>query len=220
MISLVRNLVALPYAARMNRLHLLRVGALDLISAAAFLAIWLLRDRFEYDTLRSLLLWPVVFELYLAITLFLAGLLFNVRLAAGRWIGFALFILAYLFAAWLTGENSYMPQAWTIALWLLVARAWPPRTHAFGSRPYLEWLQRGAGISFMLWGAGFVTMMMLVIIVPGDTETLADGTLRNTSPAWIFPLVWTPYFIAEAVLRTWRDTRQQVAGAKRAEGKR
>ncbi|MEZ5460667.1 hypothetical protein [Dokdonella sp.] len=203
----------------MNRLRLLRVGALDLISAAAFLAIWLLRDRFEYDTLRSLLLWPVVFEMYLSFTLFLAGLLYNVRRAAGRWIWFALFILAYLFAAWLTGENSYMPQAWTIAFWLLIARIWPPRTLAFGSRPYLEWLQRGAGISFMLWGAGFVAMMMLVLFVPGHTETLADGTQRSASPAWIFPLVWTPYFIAEAIHRAWRDTRLEEENAKRAASK-
>ena len=45
----------------------LRHGALDLVSAAAFLGIWLLRDHFEYDTLRALLFWPVVFELALAV---------------------------------------------------------------------------------------------------------------------------------------------------------
>lgn len=192
---------SIPEAARMNLPRFLRAGALDLLSAAAFLLIWLLRDRFEYDTLRSLLLWPVVFEMYLAVALFLAGSASAVRADAVRWIWCALIVGAYLFAAWLTGANSSMPQIWIAAFWLLVARAWPPPSLTPGSRSYLEWLQRSAGCSGMLWGAGFVLMMVLMMVLPGPVERLADGSLRSTSPAWIFPLVWTPYFIAEALLR-------------------
>lgn len=204
----------------MNRLGFLRIGALDLVSAAAFLVIWLLRERFEYDTLRSLLLWPVVFEMYLAIALFLAGWFSSVRFDALRWICCALVVLAYLFLAWLTGASSDMPQIWTIAFWLLLARAWPPRSHTPGSRGYLQWLQRSAGLSGLLWGGGFVVMMLLVLVVPGHTETRADGSLHSTSPAWIFPLVWTPYFIAEAVLRAWRESRPAEAGEKGAARRR
>lgn len=191
----------------MNRLGFLRVGALDLLSAAAFLVIWLLRDRFEYDTLRSLLLWPIVFEMYLTVALFLAGWSASVHAAVARWIWCILIVGAYLFAAWLTGANSEMPQIWTIAFWLLIARAWPPRSYTLGSRDYLEWLHVSAGYSGLLWGAGFVVMMLLVMVVPGHSVQQTDGSVHSTSPAWIFPLVWTPYFVAEAALRAWRQTR-------------
>jgi hypothetical protein len=204
----------------MNRLGLLRAGALDLLSAAAFLAIWLLRDHFEYDTLRALLLWPVVFEMYLAIALFLAGSASAVGSDTARWIWCLLMIGAYLFAAWLTGASSAMPQIWTIAFWLLVARVWPPRSFTLGSRLYLESLQRSAGMSGLLWGAAFVAMMLLVLVVPGHAEVQVDGSLRSTSPAWIFPLVWTPYFIAEAMLRAWRETRKAASQGANTAGKR
>ena len=193
----------------MQALDLLRRSSLDLISAAAFLGIWLLRDHFDYDTLRALLLWPLVFEMYLAIALFLAGMSSTMRTVAARVSWCVVFMGGYLFAAWLTGASSGVPQIWTIAFWLLLARTWPPRGIKPGSRDYSSWLLTSAGYSGLLWGAGFVIMMLLVLVVPPThTERLADGSLSSTSPAWIFPLVWTPYFIAEAVVRAWRGTRK------------
>ncbi|MEP6880401.1 MAG: hypothetical protein ABI866_00340 [Dokdonella sp.] len=193
----------------MQTLDILRRSALDLISAAGFLGIWLLRDHFEYDTLRSLLFWPLVFEMYLAIALFLAGMSSEMRSGAARGVWCLALIGIYLFAAWFTGADSGVPQIWTIALWLLLARIWPPRGIRPGSRDYSAWLQVSAGYTGMLWGAGFIVMMLLVLVVPpSHTETLADGSLRSTSQAWIFPLVWTPYFIAEAVFRARRAARK------------
>lgn len=193
-----------------------RIGVLDLISAIAFLAIWLLRDRFEYDTLRALLLWPVVFEMYLAIALFLAGWSSGFGAQGARWVWCSLCIAAYLGAAWLTGASADTPQIWTIALWLLIARAWPPPGLVPGSQPYLEWLQLGAGLTGMLWGAGFVLTMVLVLVVPGQTAQHADGSVHSTSPAWIFPLVWTPYFVAEALIRAWRESKRVHVERRRA----
>ncbi len=189
----------------MQTLDILRRSALDLISAAGFLGIWFLRDHFEYDTLRSLLFWPLVFEMYLAITLFIAGMSATMRTLTARasWCG--ALIGAYLLAAWLTGADSGVPHIWTIAVWLLLARIWPPPGMKPGSRDYSNWLHVSAGYTGVLGGAGFVLMMLLVLVVPPvHAEKLADGSLSSTSPAWIFPLVWTPYFIAEAVFRARR----------------
>lgn len=193
----------------MNLFGLLRTGFLDLLSAAAFLAIWLLRDQFEYDTLRSLLFWPLVFEMYVALALFIAGMAAGIGNALARVIWPAACIAGCLFGAWLTGATAGTPQVWTIACWLLLARLWPPRGLKPPGREYLQWLQTSAGHSGLLWGAGFVLTMVLVMIVPPvHTELLADGSTRSTSPAWIFPLVWTPYFIAEAILRARQRSRE------------
>lgn len=193
----------------MHALGFLRHGVLDLISAAAFLAIWLLRDQFEYETLRSLLFWPLVFEMYVAVALFIAGMAAGMRRAPARVIWLVAIIAGCLFGAWLTSANAGTPHVWTIAFWLLLARLWPPRGLKPPDRGYLQWLQTSAGYSGLLWGAGFVLTMVLVMIVPAvQTELLSDGSIRSTSPAWIFPLVCTPYFIAEAMLRARQRSRE------------
>jgi hypothetical protein len=194
------------YAAPMNLPGLLRHGALDLISAAAFLAIWLLRDHFEYDTVRAFLFWPVVFEMYLALALFVAGMMAKVRSATVRWLWLGFCVAAYLFGAWLSGASADMPQMWTLAVWLLVARARPPRGTPIATPGYLQWLFLAAGHSGMLWGAGFIATMLLMLTIPGESVIQIDGSRVSTPPAWIFPLVWTPYFVAEALVRAWRET--------------
>jgi hypothetical protein len=178
---------------------------MDLVSAAAFLLIWLLRDRFEYDTLRAWLLWPIVFELYAAVALLLAGMLGSVQSAIARNIWFALVGSGYFFAAWLSAAIAGMPQAWIIALWLLVARLAPPAGLRFGARQHRDWVHKGAGLSGLLWGAGFVLTVLLMLAFSDEAVLDASGELRSTSPAWIFPLVWAPYFVAEALLRAWHS---------------
>lgn len=185
--------------------RILRTGWMDLVSAIAILVVWLMRERLDYDTLRALLLWPVVLELFLAFALFLAGMLGSIRSAVLRnaWFGFV--ASAYLLAAWLTGERADMPQVWAIGLWLLVARLTPPSGLRFGSASHRDWLWTGAGHSGLLWGAGFVATVLLMFAFSSEPVGDAGGELRSTSPACIFPLVWTPYFLAEAVLRAWRQ---------------
>lgn len=187
----------------------LRHGALDLVSAAAFLGVWLMRDRFEYDTVRSFLLWPVVFEAALAVTLFVAGLASGMSNVALRVAWLAFFTLAYLGGAWLLGATAEMPQAWLIALWLWVARVMPPRGARPVSREHFAWLHEGAGWSGLLWGAGFVATVLLMLVVPAPVVVGADGERVSQTPAWIFPLVWTPYFVAEALVRAWRTLRRE-----------
>lgn len=186
----------------------LRHGALDLVSAAAFLGVWLARDRFEYDTLRSLLLWPVVFEAALAVTLFIAGMAGGLASMPLRIAWLAAMTLAYLGGAWLLGATAEMPQAWLIALWLWVARIVPPRGTKPAAREHFKWLHEGAGISGLLWGAGFVITVVLMLVVPAPVAIGADGERVSQSPAWIFPLAWTPYFVAEALARAWRTLRR------------
>lgn len=184
--------------------RVLRHGWMDLVSAAALLLVWLLRERLDYDTLRTLLLWPVLLELFGAFALFLAGMLGTIRSAVMRNAWFAFVACAYLMAAWLAGENAGMPQVWMIGLWLLVARLTPPTGLRFGSATHREWVWKGAGYSGLLWGAGFVATVLLMFAFSNPGAVDAGGDMRSTSPAWIFPLVWTPYFVAEAVLRAWR----------------
>jgi len=186
----------------------LRHGALDLLSAAAFLGIWLARDRFEYDTLRNWLLWPVVFEAALAVAVFLGALAATFRFAPARVAWLLAFFLMYLGGAWLLGASAEMPQAWLIALWLWIARTWPPRGAKFATREHLAWLHEAAGHSGLLWGAGFVLTVVLMLVVPAPVTIDADGVRHSATPSWIFPLVWTPYFVAEGLLRAWRTLRR------------
>lgn len=185
--------------------RILRTGWMDLLSAAAFLLVWLMREHLDYDMLRGLLLWPVVLELFVALALFLAGMLGSIRSAVARnaWFGFV--ACGYLAAAWLAGEHAGMPQVWMIALWLLMARLLPPTGLGFGSATHRDWVWKGAGCSGLLWGAGFIATVLLMLAFSSEAVRDAGGELRSTSPAWIFPLVWTPYFVAEAVLRVWRQ---------------
>lgn len=191
----------------------LRHAALDLLSAASFLGIWLLRERFEYDTLRTLLFWPVVFEAALAATLFFVGLAagFGSTFARAAWL--AAFTLAYLAGCWLMGARSEMPQAWLVALWLWIARVVPPRGAGFATREHCTWLHEGAGYSGMLWGGGFVLTVLLMLVVPAPEVVGADGVAVSQTPAWIFPLVWTPYFVAEGLVRAWRTLRRDARRA-------
>jgi hypothetical protein len=182
----------------------LRNGWMDLLSAAAFPLVWLMRDRFDYDTLRALLFWPVVFEMFVAVALFVAGMLDSIRWQGVRIAALALVAAATLFAAWLCGESAGMPQVWTIALWLMVARVAPPAGLRLGTRAHRDWVWKGAGMSGMLWGAGFVATMLLMLAFSSEPTIDANGERHSVSAAWIFPLVWTPYFFAEALLRAWR----------------
>jgi hypothetical protein len=180
---------------------------MDLLSALGFLAVWLWRDHFDYDTLRGWLWWPVVLEMFVAFALAFAGMLASLRVPAIRHLAFVAVACAYLAAAWLAGEAAGMPQVTLMAAWLLVARVLPPAGLRFGTSAHQQWVFRGAGLSGVLWGAGFVLTMPLMLVFSDSAGRDADGELRSTSPSWIFPLVWTPYFIAEAVLRAWRKPR-------------
>ncbi len=192
----------------------LRNAWMDLLSALGFLAIWLWRDHFDYDTLRGLLWWPVVLEMFVAFALSLAGMLASIRVAAIRYLAFLIVTCAYLASAWLAGEGSGMPQVVWMAAWLLVARAFPPSELRFGTKAHQQWVFRCAGFSGVIWGAGFVLMMLLMMVFSSPDVRDANGELTSTSPSWIFPLVWTPYFIAAAVLRTWcKPARREIRTA-------
>ena len=201
----------------MTLARVLRNGYMDLLSATAFLLIWLLRERFEYDTLRALVWWPVAFEMYVTVALLLAGMLGSIQSNAARNAWFAAVACSYLFASWLSAASAGMPHAWTIAAWLLVARLVPPPGMRFGEARHREWIQKGTGYTGMLWGAGFVLTVLLMVAVPGVTVRDAAGELHSTSPAWIFPLVWTPYFIAIALVRAWRISNLEVNPARAAD---
>jgi tellurite resistance protein TehA-like permease len=54
------------------------------------------------------------------------------------------------------------------------------------------------------WGFGFVLTMVLMLVFSDPAVRGANGELTSTSPSWIFPLVWTPYFMAQAIVRGWR----------------
>lgn len=187
---------------------LLRHGALDFLTAAALPVIWLLRDCFDYDTLRSLLFWPVVFELYVVFALVLAGMLATIRSGVLRALWFAAVAAGCLGGAWLSGAIAGQPWAWLGAVWLLAARLPPPPGTRWASAAHLQWLWTGAGYSGLLWGACFVAMILLMLGVPAPATRGGDGVLHSATPAWIFPLVWTPYFLAEAYVRAWRLARR------------
>jgi hypothetical protein len=193
---------------------------MDLLSAAAVPVLWLMRDRFEHETTMALLFWPVVFEMFAAAALVFAGMLDTVRMAAVRNACFVLVTAGYLAAAWLCGANTEMPQIWTIALWLLLARVMPPAGLRAGSEAHRAWLFTGAGYSGLLWGAGFVAMIGLMLLFGSEPVPDANGELTSTSPAWIYPLVWTPYFFAEALVRAWRQPAPSRISAAPVHGTR
>src|SRR5690606_28583572 len=184
--------------------HVLRDAGMDLVSALGFLAIWSWREHFDYDTLRGLLWWPVVFEMFVAMALSLCAMLASIRVAAIRYLAFLFVTCAYLASSWRAGDAAGMPQVVSVAAWLLVARVLPPPGLRFGTTEHQQWVFLGAGISGLLWGAGFVLMMLLMLVFADPPVRNANGELTSTSPSWIFPLVWTPYFVAEAILRAWR----------------
>ncbi|HET7842770.1 MAG TPA: hypothetical protein VFL14_01370 [Xanthomonadales bacterium] len=189
-------------------LAVLSHGAMDLASAAAFLATWLLRDRFDYDTLRTLLFWPVVFEAMLAVALFVIGLAAGLRSGAARFAWLAAFTLAYLAGAWLLGATAEMPKIWLVALWLWAVRIVPPRGEGFATRGHLAWVHQGAGWTGLLWGGGFLVTVALMLVVPAPELVNEAGERVSQTPAWIFPLAWTPYFVAEALVRAWRTVNR------------
>ncbi len=185
--------------------QLLRNGWMDLLSAAAVPVLWLMRERFDGETTMALLFWPVVFEMFATAALVLASTLNTIALAPVRNACFVLVAAGYLGASWLCGANTNMPQIWIIALWLLLARVMPPAGLRAGSAAHRDWLFTGAGYSGLMWGAGFVSMILLMLAFGSEPVPDAHGELTSTSPAWIYPLVWTPYFFAEALVRAWRQ---------------
>jgi hypothetical protein len=187
----------------------LRNGWMDLLSATAFLSIWLVRDRFDYDTLREWLWWPVVFEMFAIFAVLLAGMLGSIRTNGLRNAWFILVAIAYLSGAWLAGAIAGMPHVWMIALWLLLARLNPPSGMRFGELRHREWIQTGAGYSGTLWATGFVLTILLMFVFSSEATRDASGELRSTAPTWIFPLVWAPYFFAEAILLVWRSSPKE-----------
>ena len=46
--------------------------------------------------------------------------------------------------------------------------------------------------SGLLWGAGFVASILLMLVFSDEPVRNAQGELTSTSPAWMFPVVWTP----------------------------
>ena len=197
-----------PGAPRVTVGALVRHGGPDFVVAAALPVVWWMRDRFDYDTLRTLLFWPVVFEVYVVFALVLAGFLASLKPDWLRGLWFAAVALVCLAGAWLTAAIAGQPWAWLGAAWLLVARLRPPPGTRPGSAAHLAWLWRGAGYAGLLWGAAFVAMIVLMLVVPAPATRGPDGALHSASPAWIFPLVWTPYFLAEAYVRAWRLARR------------
>ncbi|MEO6155812.1 MAG: hypothetical protein ABIP16_08820 [Thermomonas sp.] len=181
---------------------------MDLLSAGAFMGIWLWREHFEYDTLLVWLIWPVVFEMFVAVALLLAGALASIRVVEVRYCALACVALVYLASAWRVGASVGMPQAWLMAAWFLVARVLPPSGLRFGTPAHQAWVVQGAGYSGMLWGAGFVLTVVFMLVFGGPAVPDASGEMTSVSPSWIFPLVWAPYFIGEAVLKSWRKPLQ------------
>jgi hypothetical protein len=184
--------------------RLLRNGWMDLLSASAYPALWVMRDRFEPATAMKLVFWPIVFELFVTLAIVLAGMLGTIRAAPLRNAWFLGVAAGCLGAAWLCGANAGMPRIWTLALWLLLARVMPPAGLRAGSQAHRDWLFTGAGYSGLLWGAGFVASMGLMLAFSSEPVVNAQGESTSIAPAWIYPVVWTPYFLAEAVLRAWR----------------
>ncbi len=132
------------------------------------------------------------------------------RVASFRYLALVLVALGYLASAWLVGEQADMPQVILIAAWLLVARLLPPAGLRFGTKARRHWIFVGAGLSFLVWGAGLVLMVVLMMVFSEPAVRDANGELHSTSAAWIFPLAWLPYFIAEAILRGWHTPDPQT----------
>jgi hypothetical protein len=185
-------------------LGVLRNAGMDLLSAFGFLAIWLGRGHFDFETLRGLLWWPVVLEMFVAIALFVAGMLATIGVATVRYLSFLFVACVYLAVAWLAGDAAGMPQVVFVAAWLLAARVLPPAGLRFGTATHQQWVFRCAGYSGVSWGFGFVLTMVLMLVFSDPAVRGANGELTSTSPSWIFPLVWTPYFMAQAIVRGWR----------------
>lgn len=90
--------------------------------------------------LRALLMWPLVFETYLALGLLLAKSSSNVRIDVVRWSSCLICVDIQRVAARLTGASSDMPRIWALALGLPGARICPPCHRVLGSPPNLACL--------------------------------------------------------------------------------
>lgn len=189
----------------MSLAPLLRRAWMDLVSAGAFLAIWILRDRFEPETLATLLLWPVVFELMLVFGLALAGMGDGIRNGPLRGAWFGAVATIYLGLALWGGEAEGLPWLSLAAFWLLIARLAPPAGQRWLGPQHRRWLfKEGLPYSTMVWVLAFFAYLLLLVLIPGDCLVDPGGERHCRSPAWPFALVWTTYFVAEALVRAWR----------------
>ena len=183
---------------------LLRHAWMDLLSAAGFFAVFLLRERFEPETRSALLLWPVLFECLLAISVGVASMVDGIVRSSLRNAGFVLIVAAFLGFAWLGGRVSGLPYLSLAALWLLGARLSPPTGMRWFGSEHRHWIfHDGMTSTIVVWVPAILAFLLLTAGVVGDCRTDAEGYRVCKSPPWIFPVVWVPYFIAEALVRAY-----------------
>lgn len=192
----------------MNATAVLRHAWMDLLSAAGFFLVWLLRAHFEPETLSALLLWPVVYEMLLVFALALAGMGNSIRRPAPRMAWFGFVAALYLGVAALGAQAGNLPWIWLTALWLLIARLVPPSDQRWFDPAHRNWLFRdGLPYSMAVWVLALFAYLIPMALLPGDCVVQADGERHCTSPAWLFAAVWTTYFVIEALVRAWRVTK-------------
>lgn len=188
----------------MTAATVLRHAGMDLLSAAGFVAALLLRHRLEPDAQSALLLWPVLFECMLAISLGVASMVDGIVRAWLRHAGFVLILLAFLGFAWLGGRASGLPYLSLAALWLLGARLRPPAATRWFGGEHRHWVfNDGMTSTIVVWVPAILAFLLLTAGIQGDCRVDATGTRVCKSPAWIFAAVWIPYFVAEALVRAY-----------------
>lgn len=196
---------------RLRPSSLLRHAWMDLLSAAGFFGVFLLREHFEPETLSALLLWPVVFEMLLVFALVLAGMGDSIRRPGLRLTWFATVAGLYLLVAALGARAENLPWVWLTAFWLLVARLIPPAGQRWLDPAHRTWLFRdGLPYSIAVWVLAFFAYLIPMSVLPADCTVDAEGVRVCQSPAWLFATVWTAYFVIEALVRAWRITELPV----------
>jgi hypothetical protein len=196
----------------MNIASLVRHAWMDLLSAAAFLAVFLFRDRFAPETLSTLLLWPVLFEVLLAFGLVLASMGDAIGRAWARNLWFASIAIAYTGLAALGSARTGAPWLWVAALWLLFARVRPPGGCTWLGPDHRRWLfTDGLRYSSAICCVALLIYLFLIAAVPGDCSVDAGGERSCKSQAWVFIAVWVPYFVVEALVRASRLAALPVA---------
>jgi hypothetical protein len=186
----------------MTAATVLRHAWMDLLSATGFLAAFLLRERLEPETQSALLLWPVVFEMMLAFALGLASMGNGIARTALRNLWFALVAASFVALAWLGGSRSGLPLLWLAAVWQLMARAGPPSGMKWLGPEHRRWLFSDGLIGMIgVWLPAFFAYLLLIVSIDGDCQVSTVGERVCKSPAWIFAVVWVPYFVIAAIVR-------------------
>ena len=192
----------------MTLVTLLRHAWMDLLSAAIFLAVFLMRGYFEHETLSALLLWPVLFESMLVFALVLATMGNGITRAPWRNAWFAAVALAFIGLSWLGGQGSGLPWLWLAAIWLLWVRLAPPVGLRWLGPQHRQWLLNdGMPIAIMVWMPAFFAYLILIAMASGDCTLDTAGERHCKTPAWTFAVVWVPYFVIEALVRAGRAVK-------------